>query len=452
MTSPDQLHARLEALLGPAAVRSEAAEIAAYAIGASQPRVVVQPETTEQAAEVISFAGHEQLAVAPWGQGTQMHLGGVPSRYDLALSLAGLNRIVEYDVANLTVIAEAGVPLREVYRQSLPERQFLPLGFPGTRASLGGLLVTNTSGVKRARYGGVRDLVLGVEVGLPEGARVRFGGRVVKNVAGYDMNKLFIGSLGAFGVILETTYRLAAMPEDDRLLAVVFPQISQAVAAAAAVHASPLQPSALMLMSGDVANAAELGVSVGGDQVMLLLNVDGPHEAVERQLRDGKAVCEQHGGQAHTVLTGEALLSLWESYEQWQGAFAHLASVSLQVQLGGLPSHLDAAVQTLTAPQSFSLGRVGWWADYAHGQVFARISLGAAEPSAQAEAVRAWLTDLRAKARDWHGYCNLTVAPAELRPQLDMWDQPSGQALLRLYKQKFDSQAILNPGRYVAGL
>src|SRR2546428_9469669 len=145
------------------------------------------------------------------------------------------------------LIAEPDMPLCEVYRLTTPYQQCLPLGYAGTTASLGGLLVTNTSGVKRWRYGSVRDLVLGVRVALPDGALVHFGGRVVKNVAGYDMNKLFIGSLGAFGVVLETTYRLAALPEDDCVLAVLFSTLAQATAAAAAPPPPPIPPSPLFL-------------------------------------------------------------------------------------------------------------------------------------------------------------------------------------------------------------
>jgi glycolate oxidase FAD binding subunit len=450
MTSPDVLVSRLEALLGASAVRSSAAEVAPYAIGDCQPTVAVQPDSVEQVAEVLSLAARTPWAVVPWGQGTQMHLGGVPDRYDLALSLAGLNRIVEYDAANLTLIAEAGAPLREVYRQALPERQFLPLGFAGTPASLGGLLATNTSGVKRARYGGLRDLLLGVKVALPEGALVRFGGRVVKNVAGYDMNKLFVGSLGAFGVVVETCYRLAAMPEDDCLLAVVFPRLSQAVAAAAAVQASPLQPSALMCLTA--AATAALPLSVQTDQVVLLLNVDGPHEAVGRQLRDAEALCEQHGGHDYARIRGEALVSVWEAHEQWQAAPLASEPARLQVQLGVLPSHLEAVLWTLAELPPFASGTVSWWTDYVHGQVVAHISLGVFESDDAVRAVQAWLAAFRMQVRDWHGYCNLTVAPPNLRPHLDMWGESSGGALLRLYKQQFDPQAILNPGRYVAGL
>ena len=255
MLTFEGLRRHLAELVGPSNVWTEDVHRATHAVDGHQPRFVVQPETPAQAAEILYVASRERCAVVPWGQGTQMHLGQTPTRYDLALSLAGLTRVVDYDSANLTLIAEAGLPLREVYCLTTPQRQFLPLGYAGTAASLGGLLVTNSSGMKRLRYGGVRDLVLGVRVALPDGALVHFGGRVVKNVAGYDMNKLFIGSLGAFGVVLETTYRLVALPEDDSVLAVAFPTLAQATAAAAALCAAPLLPSAVLLLHADVVAA-----------------------------------------------------------------------------------------------------------------------------------------------------------------------------------------------------
>ena len=151
MTVSETLLTKLEGIVGAAAVWRDASQCTAFAIAAHEPAVVVQPDSVEQAAEVVALAGRERLSMAPWGQGTQMHLGKAPTRYDLALSLAGLTRMIEYDMANLIVIAEAGLPLREMYKASVPRRQFLPLGFPGTMASLGGLLVTNTSGVKGAQ-------------------------------------------------------------------------------------------------------------------------------------------------------------------------------------------------------------------------------------------------------------------------------------------------------------
>lgn len=443
MIAPETLATNLEALMGAAYVQAEVDSLRAHAIDDCQPSVVVRPETMDQAAEMLTWAGRERLAVAPWGQGTQMHLGGPPQRYDIALSLAGLNRVLEYDPANLTLIAEAGMPLRDAYRLTVPERQFLPLGYLGTQASLGGLLATNTSGFKRARYGGMRDLLLGVQVALPDGSRVQFGGRVMKNVAGYDMNKLYVGSYGAFGLVLATSYRLSALPEDDRLLAAVFPSLIQAAEAAAAVQASLLNPAAVILLQAGAAQAMGLPLAAQSGQVVLLCNFDGLHEAVEREMQESETYCQRHGVVETAPLSGEAILGVWEQFEQWQATPDVADTTQLRLRIGALPNRLPAAVEALEA---IDLPMTLWYADYVHGQLFVSLQIDAqetAEPS--------WLADLRQRARDWHGYCEVTAAPAALRRQLDIWGAgPGATALHRRYKDQFDPHGVLNPGRSIA--
>jgi glycolate oxidase FAD binding subunit len=454
MMTFEALRRHLAGLVGSANVWTDDVRLATHAIARRQPKLVVQPATTAQAADIIALAGRERFAVVPWGQGTQMHLGQTPERYDFALSLAKLTRVVDYDVANLTLIAEAGMPLCEVYRLTTPCQQFLPLGYAGTTASLGGLLVTNTSGVKRWRYGSVRDLVLGVRVALPDGALAHFGGRVVKNVAGYDMNKLFIGSLGVFGVVLETTYRLAALPEDDCVLAVLFPTLAQATAAAAALRVAPLLPSALLLLHAEVVHAwhAALPWTVQPPQVVLLLNCDGSREAVARQLRDSRALCQTHGSLTDTTLAGTALPTLWALRESWCHAVAVTAQPWLHVRLGVVPTRLEATLTHLAQTPAFCQQPIGWVTDAGHGQIWARLALQPSLSDELTQAVQDWLYTLRTQLRAHHGYAVIEEAPATLRQQLDVWGNPPGAQLFSLYKQHFDPYAILNPGRYVAGL
>ena len=371
MMTFEALRRHLAGLVGSENVWTDDVRLAAHAIDRRQPKVIVQPETTAQAADIIALAGRERFAMVPWGQGTQMHLGRAPERYDFALSLAKLTRVVDYDVANLTLIAEAGLPLCEVYKLTIPCQQFLPLGYAGTTASLGGLLVTNTSGAKRLRYGSVRDLVLGVRVALPDGALARFGGRVVKNVAGYDMNKLFIGSLGAFGVVLETTYRLVALPEDDSGLAVLFPTLAQATAAAAALRAAPLLPSALLLLHADVVHAwhAVLPWTAQPPQVVLLLNYDGIREAVARQLRDSRTLCQTHGSLEDITLAGTTLPTLWALQEDWCHAVSATVQPWLHVRLGVVSTRLEATLTYLAQTPTFCQQPIGWIADAGHGRI-----------------------------------------------------------------------------------
>jgi len=454
MMTFEGLRRHVAGLVGSDNVWTDDVRLAAHAIDRRQPRLVVQPETTAQAADILALAGRERFAVVPWGQGTQMHLGQTPERYDLALSLAKLTRVVDYDVANFTLIAEAGMPLCEVYRLTTSCQQFLPLGYAGTTASLGGLLVTNTSGVKRWRYGSVRDLVLGVRVALPDGALAHFGGRVVKNVAGYDMNKLFIGSLGAFGVVLETTYRLAALPEDDGVLAVLFPTLAQATTAAAALRAAPLLHSALLLLHAEVVNAwhAALPWTVQSPQVVLLLNYDGIHEAVARQFRDSHALCQTHGSLTDTTLAGALLSTLWALWESWCHAVSTTAQPWLHVRLGVVPTRLEAILTHLAQTPTFCQQPIGWVADAGHGQIWARLALQPSLSDELGPAVQDWLQALRAHLSAYHGYAVVEAAPARLRQQLDVWGHPPGAPLLSLYKQHFDPYAVLNPGRYIAGL
>ena len=446
--SPTALHNRLTALLGAENAWMDEPATAGYAVASRRPAVVAAPCTAEQVAAVLELASREKLGVVPWGRGTQMHLGPPPAEYDVALSLQHLARVLEYDSANLTLTAEAGLALREAYRLTVPARQFLPLGYPGSEASLGGLLATNTSGVKRLRYGGMRDLLLGIRVALPEGELLRYGGRVVKNVAGYDMCKLYIGSLGAFGVVTEATFRLAMLPEDERLLAVAFPTLAQGMAAATAVRSAALLPSTVALVSSaGWADSLPSGLQPG--QAALLVHVDGSHESVQRQIAEGEAICTSHGALEAVTLSGEALLTTWERQEVWRTSSPDPAL--LQVRVGVPPSSVETALGLLDETPRFCREPVRWLADAGIGSVTARLPLDAQADDLAAQ-VQAWLGGIRARLDDQQGFAVVESAPEILITQLDVWGTSSGAGLLKRYKSRFDPQGALNRGRYVGGL
>src|SRR5262249_45858493 len=153
------------------------------------------------------------LAVCPRGSGTKRGLGSPPRRCDLIVSTERLDQVVEYAPANLTVVAQAGVTLASLQQTLAPANQHLPLDPPfASAATLGGIVATNASGPRRLGYGTARDLVIGTRVATTGGLLTRSGGRVVKNVAGYDLNKLYIGSLGTLGLIVEIGFKIAPRP------------------------------------------------------------------------------------------------------------------------------------------------------------------------------------------------------------------------------------------------
>ena len=446
--SPTTLHNRLTALLGADRAWMDEPATVAHAVGSRRPAVVAAPETAEQLAAVLELASRDKLAVAPWGCGTQMHLGPPPADYDVALSLRCLNRVLEYDSANLTLTAEAGLALREAYRLTVPDRQFLPLGYPGSEASLGGLLATNTSGVKRLRYGGMRDVLLGIRVALPEGELLRYGGRVVKNVAGYDLCKLYVGSLGAFGVVTEATFRLSMLPEAERLLVAAFPAPAQGTAAATSVRSAALLPSTIALVS-EAGWADAMPLSLQPGQVALLVRVDGSHESVQRQIVAGETICSKHGAIEAVTLEGEALLGLWERQEVWRTASPDPAL--LQVRVGVPPSSVEPALGLLDEAPAFCREPVRWLADAGIGSLTARLSIDAQADDLAAQ-VQAWLDGLRKRLDEQQGFAVVESAPESLITQLDVWGAPPGAGLLKLYKSRFDPRGVLNRGRYVGGL
>jgi glycolate oxidase FAD binding subunit len=458
----------LTALLEPGQIDVEPAHLQAHAVDGRVPRAVVFPETFEQTAAILHWAQSEKRAVLPRGAGTQMSLGGIPQRADLVLSTQRLRRISEYDAANFTVTAQAGVPFAAVARLAADNLQTLPLRYPFSAATLGGLIATNADSPKRLVYGGVRDLLLGLRVALTNGAVAHFGGKVVKNVAGYDMAKLFVGSLGTLGVIVAATFRLYALPERDETVLAVFPTGSQACGAAMQLLSTQLLPSQILVLNAaaaaEVAPQARPALAEGG--AAMLVNVEGMDEAVERQRRDIGALCRGHGAAAVEVVAGKPQAQLRQSLAALTQAPADELSRppgaaarpgwesgagTLIVRLGSLPSRvpavMEAVAQTLTpvAPRALIVGDAGV------GQVRVIVRGGAAE--AVTEALVQALHDLPRLVAAEAGYVVVEAAPTALKEQLAVWGPPPPSfGVLKALKAKFDPAGILNPGRFIGGL
>ena len=209
MSRPAQVSfTRLEEIAGGAYVVTDAAEIAAREVCGVRPAVVVRPADAAQIAEILRFAAAEKLAVIPTGGCTKLGIGSPPARYDIALDLSRMNRVLAYDPHDLTLGVEPGVRIEDLLRTLAEKKQFLPLAVPfSDRATIGGIVAANSSSPLRHAYGAVRDFCLGMEFVTGEGTQAKSGGRVVKNVTGYDLHKLLIGSLGTLAVITRVNFR-----------------------------------------------------------------------------------------------------------------------------------------------------------------------------------------------------------------------------------------------------
>src|SRR5262245_36897425 len=207
-TSADQLAQRLVTALGGDALINDTNALAAYKVDGRQPKLVCCPESPEKVAAALKICAEAHAAVTPRGGGSALAIGNPPRHIDVVMATTKLNGIIEHDDANLTVTAQSGITLKTLQTALAPKRQFVPIDAPFPEVStLGGIVAANLNGVRRGCYGSVRDLVIGMKVGLAGGEHVKAGGKVVKNVAGYDMCKLLVGSLGTLGIITEITLR-----------------------------------------------------------------------------------------------------------------------------------------------------------------------------------------------------------------------------------------------------
>src|SRR5712671_5735849 len=246
---------RLEEIVGGAYVLTDSVELSARQVDGKHPSAVVQPAEVAQVAEILRFAAAEKLAAIPSGGCTKLRIGSPPARYDIALDLSRMNRVLAYDPRDLTLGVEPGVRIEDLLRVLGEQNQFLPLAVPfADRATVGGIVAANSSSPLRHFYGGVRDFCLGMEFVTGDGVISKGGGRVVKNVTGYDLHKLLIGSLGTLAVITRLNFRtFPSVIAGSRGFVASFSNPQGALALRRAILQSPLTPLTLDILSPGLA-------------------------------------------------------------------------------------------------------------------------------------------------------------------------------------------------------
>jgi glycolate oxidase FAD binding subunit len=433
-----------EYLLGGAAA-------AGFAVDGVVPTLVARPGTQEQVEAAVAACGKAGAAIAPWGGGTAMGLGNAPARLDVVLCLGRLSRIVEFDAANLVVSAEAGVRMADLQQLLATKREVLPLDCACMdRRTVGGVIATNASGPSRLLYGTARDLVLGLRVVLGNGERVRCGGKVIKNVSGYDMNKVFIGSLGTLGIITEATFKLLPMPATRATVTGVFGDLAQAAAVVKRVLESFLLPEAMELLDPQALAtvAASLGLAGGSAGYGVAVSLAGSPETVERQVRDFTQLFTDGKAVRTSALGADASPAAWR---ELRGALDRVGGANdrVAVKIAVPISRTSGFVA-----KAEELGRRQGWrgAIAAHagsGVVRAVYAIGAGAPEPVRDAIEA----LRREAERAEGSLVVEAAPAALKRHLEAWGKP-GEALsvMRRMKTEYDPRGFLNPGRFLGGI
>jgi glycolate oxidase FAD binding subunit len=425
--------------------------------------LLVQPGDVGQLAATLSLACSERLGACVAGGGSKLAWGNRPDRLDLLVTTQGLCTPCTVDAEDLTMTAAAGVTLAEARARARAMNRLLPLdGGDPSRATVGGITATGDQGPRGAQFGRVRDLVLGLKATLADGTPVAFGGKTMKNVAGYDMTKLFSGSFGALGVITETTLRLLPLPETEGLLACSLPSLAQARDVSAKILGSCLQPLALEVASPRVAAALvpklPARCRVDADEPLFLAAFAGHPAALERSLAD---VCRWLDVPAQTTLRDaeadtflDALADLsaataaqvlaGEEDGQRELGLAARAFVPIS-EVWPLAEAAESLARAAGLPLAFRIGAgrgtLDLWVD--------------AQPDVgpRSESLAPWVADLRKVTVASGGQLMVTGRPAFLADSIDAWTDPGpALQLMQRLKERFDPHRTLNPGRFVGGL
>ena len=446
MSDPTALVKQFEQIVGKEHITNQEGVVARYQVAGLRPAVVVAPGSPDELSEVINLAAQAGLVIVPWGGGTMIERGFAPVRYDLALSLSRLRQVVEFDVANLTVTVQAGLTLAELQGRLGQANQFLPLNPPlPAQATIGGVVAANASGPGRFRYGAARDLVLGMRVALANGQIIHVGGKTVKNVAGYDLSKVFIGSYGTLGVITEVTFRLLPCPQLRQALKATFGSLHLALNWAAQVMDSELLPTSLTVMNSPAAQWA-FGDDAGADDYTLIVGLDGSAETVERQMRQMSASLRSAGARSVTVLEGTVRDSVLSAVRDFVPSA--LSAMRATAFTANVPLSATAQFASEVAGASLRLGLelacviaadTGTVACLVEGTGVDRLA------GVYSQAV--------ATAAQLGGHCVLDHAAPELRRQVAVWGEPRDDwKLAKVLKGQFDPGGLFNRGRFVGGI
>ncbi|MCY7385818.1 MAG: FAD-binding oxidoreductase [Microcoleus sp. CAN_BIN18] len=384
----------------------------------------VYPHTQAELAAVIAWARQNRCAVLPCGSGSKLDWGGLVKGVNIAVSTARLNKLVEHAVGDLTVTAEAGMMFADLQEILGKAGQFLPIDPAySQQATLGGIIATADSGSLRHRYRGVRDLLLGITFVRSDGKIAKAGGRVVKNVAGYDLMKLFTGAYGTLGIISQVTFRVYPLPESSGT--VILTGETNALAEATQILlSSALTPTAVDLLSPQLVEKLSLGKGSG-----LVVRFQSIAESVKQQSGRLLEVAEKLGLQGTNCGENDEH-QLWERLPEtvWDSS----TNSAIICKIGIRPSAAVKAINELPVQDAL---------------IHAGSGLGVLRFEA---ATADTLLQVRRGCEAKGGFLTVLVAPADIKQELDVWGY-TGSAIdvMRRIKQQFDPENILNCDRFL---
>lgn len=396
------------------------------AIEGVQPALVVEPGSVEEISGVMKLAAREGLAVSPRGGGTKTHLGDAPRQLDLIVSTTRMNEIMEHTPGDQIFRAEAGVRLEDLQERISESDQMLALDPPESGATLGGIIAANSSGPRRYKYGTVRDLIIGITVVLHDGTVAKAGSKVVKNVAGYDLSKLFTGSLGTLGIIATANFRLHPLPKASRTVAVEVESPQQAQEATQSIVHSQVEATAIELHYAE-------------DEKLLTVLLESIPGGMDAKVETASFLLKQFG-EVRTLSEEEA--------DHLGPLTPPAVADEIVLKLGAPPAELGSVLESaLGAAERRGLAHPRITGHAGTGVTFIGFS------GEDEDAAVGFVGEMREIQTRKSGNVTLQRAPLTLKQRVSTWDNGGDYlGLVRRVKEKFDPRGGMNPGRYLGGL
>jgi glycolate oxidase FAD binding subunit len=441
------VQADLAALVGVSQVQADPLVCANLAVDGKVPHCAVRAASPDHVAAVLHYASEHQLAIIARGNGTKLFLGNPPQRHDLALCLREMNRVIHYEPADLTISVEPGMTFGEFQNVVARNGLWLPLDpRGGADATIGGIIAANAAGPLRQGFGGPRDMVLGLRIATTDGKVAKTGGRVVKNVAGYDFGKLLTSSMGTLGVIVEACLKLFPQPPERATFAMRAGTLGIARDLRRSLLRSPLDPMRLVLLDAQAkALLSDSTQPPDHPDAELWIELGGSHRVIERCMLELRQLTAAVGA---TLVRREDAEKAWERVSNlalWLRPKFHDVTV------------LKAALPLVASEEFLSRAQQEAESERIALASFAQVGVGIVHLCALQETlgtnIGAWVLRLREAAQDLGGALIIEHCRQDLKVGVDVWGEGGDDlAAMRKMKSAWDPQGVLSPGRFVGGI
>jgi glycolate oxidase FAD binding subunit len=481
MTDSQKISNDLCGTIGDAGIKITPDVLSGYPVDGMIPKAAVFPKDTNDVSEIVKYANQKNLAVVPWGSGTKMNMGNPPNRLDLVLCTSRMNHMKDVDTANLTLTVEAGVKFRDIQARLATEEDrcylpledltteaddlicsdrenkgsFLPIDPPfSDRATIGGIIATNSSGPRRLLYNNPRDVIIGVRFVSPTGDIVGMGGKTVKNVSGYDVSKLMVGSMGTLGILCDMTLRLLPLPERMETLLISFDSLAGISDFTNRIFETQLLPAAVEVLNRDAFEQLSMGTSSDftPGRYNAAVAFEAYHEAVDRMKKELLEMAANSGADGNLSFQEDHHGSFWlkvgnlalSAAENYTG----LISLHLNYELSNWKDIVEHAEKIL-------------YADNIPHTLLVHTGIGvsklnllvAREDKEQMEKAANHIDTIRHRCLQAGGNLAVHDAPVDIKPRLKMWGEEGPDiSLIKRVKEQLDPNGILSPGRFLGGV